>query len=531
MTQDLREQTIERITVAMQSGQSPCLPELVQIIHALSSKATDISVSDLADLVEKHVAVMAKVIAAANSFGYNPTGLEIATVRQAIQVIGFDRIRTLVTSLVLVRHAVNQQESAEQRNTAILALCSGLVAQALADDRALADPEQAFVAASLRHLGKLLITSYLYRDFKTITALSAKMPEREAYLQILGITPLALAHEILSRANLPPVILGTLHEYRSSSTHAESGESATLLALADLSEKLCALALDKQTLGPDFAAKAHQLAQRYDLRLRLTHNDVGTVIGAMGERLAEFTHSLGCSGFAKDFVATLRWRTQGKPLPASGPIKPANTQNNPRDGEVLPSDDEYDPLDTQQLSQEPSTGDVVDIKVRHWRDGLVSLSSSLDEPEIDMNVLFSQALNCVREGFGATESVLLTVDKDQRSFIATQGTGQVFRQIRGDRAVRRDEKNVLGVCMSRRENVVIHDTSDVKIAPYLPPWCSPGEGWSSFVAIPIYEQTYCFALLLVGWSEPRHINLTPEQTKILRSLLSVLAAARRLTSA
>jgi len=133
----------------------------VQLIQALSAKAREISVTDLAEIVQKHVTVMAKVIAVANTLGYNPSGIEIGTVSQAIQVIGFERIRSLVTSLILVHDAVDATAAMDQRDTAMLALCSGLVAQQVSRDRGTPDPEQAFVAASLRNFGRLLLATYL----------------------------------------------------------------------------------------------------------------------------------------------------------------------------------------------------------------------------------------------------------------------------------------------------------------------------------------------------------------------------------
>ena len=139
----LAARTIEQITSGMNSGQAPCLPELVQLIQTLSAKAIDVSVTELAELVQKDVSVMTKVLTAANTLGYNPGGVPIGTVTQAIQVIGFDHIRTLAMSLMLMRHADDSQSAEEKRQATMLALSSGLVAQSLSQTHGIAAPEEA----------------------------------------------------------------------------------------------------------------------------------------------------------------------------------------------------------------------------------------------------------------------------------------------------------------------------------------------------------------------------------------------------
>jgi hypothetical protein len=176
-----------------------------------------------------------------------------------------------------------------------------------------------------------------------------------------------------------------------------------------------------------------------------------------------------------------------------------------------------------------NSAEELEIRSKHWRDGLVSLTAFLSEPSIDMGSVHSLALDFVRQGFGAPEALVLRMDADQRSYIATNGVGPVFKRIRGDRAVRKDERTVFGIAMSRRENVVIHNTSDPKILPYLPAWCSAVGGWGAFVAIPICEQNSCFSLMIVAWPQPCQIVISPDNAKLLRSLLTTVGAARRLS--
>jgi len=565
----LARATITRIEEAMHSGQAHCLPELVQIIHSLSSKATSISVEDLADRIERHVAVMARVIAAANTFGYNPGRAEIATLRQAIQVIGFERIRSLVTSLLLVRHAGDHEAAHEQRGAALGAVISGLMCQTIAADRGIVDPELAFIAASLRQLGRLLLATYLPEDYRQALA----QPGNTGFIAVFGLTPLTLTREILGKAHFPKKLLDCMHEPGEDQAPHLTGESAALQGLSEYSEQLSTLVMSSAAEREHFAQQVAELGRRHGERLAFTPEQLGSLMGFVGDRLEQFTGKLGFKGVSGEAVAALRYRSNRPNATAPALAKPkaeppkrlANgeavptadtaarpTQTNPPT--ATPSPKQPDPVPAKpmpdlgkeaapsgiapapaeaapdQATQATTPTTAADIQIRHWRDGLVSLTASLGENTIQLGSLYSLALDFVRRGFGAQEALLLSIEKDGKHFAAACGVGQVFERVDGSRCVQRDERTVLGVCIARRENVLIHNTGDPRTDAYLPAWCRMGNGWGAFVSIPLHDQNHCFALMLVAWPKPVHIGLSAEHARLLRSITATVSAARRLSN-
>ena len=537
----LAARTIESAKAGMQSGRSSCLPELVQLIQALSAKAREISVTDLAEIVQKHVAVMAKAIAVANTMGYNPSGIEISTVAQAIQVIGFERIRSLVTSLILVHDAVDSTAAGDQRDAAMLALCSGLVAQQVSRDRGSPDPEQAFVAASLRNFGRLLLATYLTEQYQETRRLTGAKPTDEAYREIFGLTALELGFELLQSTNLPTGVLDALREFSPQTLAMVGPDSASLLIVSEFAVKLCELAMDRELANEEFNRQVRELLARFEPHLSFTPEGIASVMTATGERMAEFMKSLGFGSFGRDVVDQLRWRAGGKPpaaqIPAASPTpRPAPAASAPRRETVSPAASE----DTGATPPQPKTLPVplpaddtpasapkIEIEQKSWHEGVDLLSRCLEEPRPDFSKIQRLALEQVRKGFGAPEAVLLSMDSDHRNYVATLGHGKLINQIRGDRAVRCDERTVLGICLGRRENVVIHDTTDARIAPYLPARCAGKRGLGAFVAMPLHDRKLCFALIIVGWLEPRKIVITPEHNKLLQSLLVLVSTAYR----
>ncbi len=543
----LAARTIESAKAGMQSGRSSCLPELVQLIQALSTKAREISVTDLAEIVQKHVTVMAKVIAVANTLGYNPSGIEISTVAQAIQVIGFERIRSLVTSLILVHDAVDATAAVDQRDTAMLALCSGLVAQQVSRDRGAPDPEEAFVAGSLRNFGRLLLATYLEDQYHEARQLAGDKLTDEAYREVFGLTALELGFELLQSTNLPTGVLDALREFSPQTFAMVGPESASLLIVSEFAVKICELAMDRELTTDEFNRQVRELLDRFEPHLSFTPEAIATVMTATGDRMAEFMQSLGFSSFGREVVDLLRWRAGGKPLAARPPAASPTPRTKPA-AEAPPARSALHgkavspaaPAETaaprprgKMLSaplpadDTPASAPAIEIEQQSWHEGVDLLSRCLEDPRPDFAKIQRLALDHVQKGFGAPEAVLFSLESDRRNYVATLGQGRLIRHIRGDRAVRRDERTVLGICLSRRDNVVIHDTTDPRIAPYLPAWCAGKHGLGSFVAIPLHDHDQCFALIIIGWPEPHKIVITPEHNQLLHSLLAPVATAYR----
>jgi HD-like signal output (HDOD) protein len=110
-----RERTLAKIQQGMQDGVCACLPELLRMIHTLSAKVPELAVQELADLIKNDTVVLERVIHAANSVGYNPTGVPISSVGEAIQIIGFDRVRSLSMALILLENSHAWQYREERR--------------------------------------------------------------------------------------------------------------------------------------------------------------------------------------------------------------------------------------------------------------------------------------------------------------------------------------------------------------------------------------------------------------------------------
>jgi HD-like signal output (HDOD) protein len=184
--------------------------ELIRIIREISAKADTLSIGELAEYIHREPSTMVRIVAIANSLGFNPSGVQITSVHQAIVAVGFERLRNLAISLLLLDQAQSPFTAAANRELASLALLSGLFAANLSRRRLWVDRDLAFVCGALRDYGRMLMATFLPEEYSTLAREAGNDFTDDACRSVLGLTPLQLGHDILSLMELPETITGTL---------------------------------------------------------------------------------------------------------------------------------------------------------------------------------------------------------------------------------------------------------------------------------------------------------------------------------
>jgi hypothetical protein len=163
--------------------------------------------------------------------------------------------------------------------------------------------------------------------------------------------------------------------------------------------------------------------------------------------------------------------------------------------------------------------------------------SDLPEPEIGLADLpaapaarptdlpgtgdWAEALEHVRANFGADECWAFLKQGGGQSLPLVCGTGKNWQAFQAHAALRSDERTVFGVCLSLCGNVVIHDTGEAPLAPYLPDWFhGAGQPPGAFVLVPLHDGVKANGLVLIGWHKAQRLNLSVEQTEFARQLLA-----------
>lgn len=530
------QQTLERARAVLQSGRGAGLPELLKLIESLSTDIQKVTIGELVELIEKDAAVMARVLSVANTLAHNPGIAPLSSLTHAIHQIGFQRIRSLAVSLMLIESTGRDGNPPEQREAATEALCAGLIAQGCAQSLGSVEPELAFACATLRQFGCIVLPVVSLELYREARALCADRSENAAFKDRFGLTPLELTRQLLSAIRLPDEVLRTLQDCQPESMGGVATRfDARLLGIADFGGRLARCALDGKLRPEEFAEESQRLARRFDRLLPGAAELVGPALIHTDTRLAGFSR---CNGVSALPAANLK-RIHARVVDAAEAALPAGETPAAVGLEtaVKQTDSGTEvPFPIEAAAALPATTAATEPAVLR--------RSDLPEPEIRLADLptaiparagelpvaddWTAALEHVRANFSADECWAFLKQPGGQSLPLVCGTGENWQAFQAHAALRSDERTVFGVCLSLRGNVVIHDTGEARLVPYLPEWFhGAGHPPGAFVLVPLHDGVKANGLVLIGWQKAQQLNLSVDQTEFARQLLAQVNARAR----
>ncbi len=535
----LANQTIARIQQALESRASAGLPEVIKLIEELSSRAFSISVQELGDLISRDTMVTAKIIQAANTFGFNPFGGIVKTISQAIHIVGFTKIRNLALSMLLLENTLQGSHSEAQRESAALALCGGLLAQSLASDKSAQDPEQAFVFACLRQYGRLILTSFLPQEFEQVEKRPANESEVAASRRILGLSPLELTYVLFEASRFPREILRYMQDLPPARLAAAStGPEDEMAAIAQFSGELAELVVSPRITAAEFSQRAEGLRKTYGAKLELPEDAIAGVVQAVDTGLRAFNRSYGGRAISGGVLQRIAARV-AKAEPALPGSELSDT--NPTGGRVPPavSTVAEAPVDAAAAIADglvpaaapappPAAAPLAPDGAAILTEALLQLTELMTADAIDLRAMESVALGAMQSALRLRDCLFFTRDGTKGAYAAQTGHGDLLGQIRGRPVIDATRRDVFGICLTRREDVLIRDTSDPKLSAFLPDWLMSAGTVRSFILLPLVGDAGVFALIVGTRSIAEPVHLNTREIQLLKAIRQHLKSARRI---
>lgn len=175
------------------------LPVLGAVVKSLNllTEDQDARVHQLAETILKDSNLTSQLLRAANSIHFNPGGGAINTVTRAIIQVGFEGVRNICISLLLVDQLLGHQP----RDRLLLAMArafhAAVQARALMPRTEAESGEQVFIAALLYHVGELAIWSKGGEQADQLDRLLHEgISETDACAEVLGLQFKALTREV-----------------------------------------------------------------------------------------------------------------------------------------------------------------------------------------------------------------------------------------------------------------------------------------------------------------------------------------------
>ncbi len=509
MPPSLARKTIIEIESALADRKTTAINEIIQLIQQLAAKAFSISVNELSELIGRDPTITEKVISAANTLGYNPGGASVGTISDAIHTVGFEKIRNLAISLTLSEFAGQGSNAYEQRQTAALCVCSGMLAKQLhKTPEADRDSELIFVCASLRNYGRLLLSTFKADDYRLARSHALDMPEDEAFEIVFGLTPLALGQAILERTNLPKNIMYSLRKLTKEVTSrpAYSVEDETLL-LSELAVELSAVVFDEKVSPEAFNHAIGGVLSRFSICYPLSIEAVNEALLQVDEDISALNRAVGISNRQSPATEKLQARLNSTHIPKPPQHAQIVAQTKPKPIAEMSEEE-------RQAFSNTTFGQAVD-----------TISSALQP---GAKVRFETIFNAVCTAFSDAanlENCLIFVREefDLNSLSARYGSGKLFTKVKNRPIISPEKKDIFSICLARKEDILIQDTSTGKISKVIPDWIHAAGDTSSFIILPVNFDKTLRSIIVGTVSEGRHIDLSETDLKHLRSIRAMIS--------
>jgi putative nucleotidyltransferase with HDIG domain len=256
-----------------ETGDLPTLPKVTMEVAQLVDSPTA-SANKVATALGRDQVLTAQVLKMANSAFYGAPR-RISTVTDAIVLLGMHTIRDMTMAVscqdVLDREVISY--AIRRGDLWKHSMCVGYAAQQIAKLARYRVTEEAFVAGLLHDIGKVLISTYLSKEFGEVMVHAQDMNQSfsNAEQDVLGFDHAEVGARLTEHWNLPSHLVQAIRYHH---TPSQQDPSSPLTSIVHLADVLCI------TLGIGLGTDGLQYSLEYNT-LEMLHLDDAAVDGLL----------------------------------------------------------------------------------------------------------------------------------------------------------------------------------------------------------------------------------------------------------
>lgn len=158
---------------------------------------------ELVRVILKDLGLTSQILRLANSAMYNHSGRPIMSVAHAIIMLGWDKVRSMVSTVRFIEHFANRSPCL--RELLLLSVLTAVHGRDVAEAIGYPRPEEAYICGLFRNLGEILIACYYPQEYSRIivTMHEEKIPEAPACWRVLDFAWDEVGARIAACWNMP----------------------------------------------------------------------------------------------------------------------------------------------------------------------------------------------------------------------------------------------------------------------------------------------------------------------------------------
>lgn len=489
----------------------PALSDSVLRIQNIASSDTE-SVNSVTNEILKDVALTNKLLRMVNTAHHAHRG-SINTVSRAVNLVGFNGIRNMALSLVLLEHMQDKAHAGQLKEEFLRSLMAGSIGGELCAGSSAS--EEAFIGAMFQNLGRLLVQFYFPEEASQVRKLlqSSREPVSEATASshVLGLTFEELGLGIAKAWGLPVSMQRSMRKPTGAAPTrppTDADERMRWIALA--SNEIADVLL--HSAAEDVDARVQAVTSKYVSALGVGSKAIYAATSTARKKLIELAAAMEIRVLPGSAAANLL------SMPAL-PSGKANDEAQVRETEngiaAFALQATHAPaLDSQNVAA-PKDSQVIDTLTA----GIQDITNAMVE-DFKLTDVLRMILETMIRALQFDHIIFCMRDAKTETMTGRFGLGQgveVFAK--GFKVpLKAATPDLFAVVCQKGTDTLISDATEPRMAQRLPDWYRKGLNAHTFLLLPLMIKGAPFGLIYADKKSLGSLELDEKELALLRTL-------------
>lgn len=511
MKQELQEYLSETHDAAtefllqrMRSKQDfPALSGIISEINQIVSSESE-STSKLAGVILHDLALTNKLLKLVNAASYGQFGGTINTISKAVVILGFETVRNIATSLILLEFLQNKPQATQLKEEIVKAVFSGVVAAQLSARQDICDIEEAMVCSMFHNLGRMLAIYYFFEESQEISHLMEQgESEKEAAVKILGIPYAELGLSVVRSWNFPPRLLAGMRKLSGEKIKAAHGELDNLAMTVNLAHELCEISTSANIQNKQQSLV--DLAARYGDAIKISDQELSGAIHTGLSELSNRSAMLGISTVNSPMLSRVR-QWNGRSLQTAQAKNKGIPDGMTRLDQAVIQNGEGDAV-TQMLDPDA----ILSAGIQDVTNSMVG--------EFKLNDILQMVLETMHRGMGFNRTLIMIRNNKLGTMVARFGFGTGINEVIPRFSFPlKFVPDVFHLSIEKGLDISIADIYALNIADKIPNWYRDAVNAPGFILLPLMLNDKAIGLFYADMLEANSLNISQQQLSLLRTL-------------
>jgi serine/threonine protein kinase len=489
----------------------PALSDAVVRIQSMATSETE-SVGSVTNEILKDVALTNKLLRLVNSVEYARGG-NISTVSRAVTLVGFNGIRNMALSLVLLEHMQDKAHAAQLKEEFLRCLMAGNIGGELCPVQR--DSEEAFIGSMFQNLGRLLTQFYFPEESSRIRSLVQNkrepISESAASAMVLGLTFDDLGVGVSKTWGLPEGIQRCMRKpIGAPPSFAPTDNAERIRWIAQASNEIADVLLQCDPKEAD--ARIALLTKKYAAAIGVGAKDIQLATTKARQKLIEMATAMELrvapgSAAAKllKFPDDLAKQADAIKAQAEGNLAPFTLQATQTTGAAGGSG-------TQATAAHSQVADTLSAGIQDITNAMVEDFKLSDVLRMILETMF-RALEFER-------IIFCMRDAKTETIVGRFGLGSNLEKCLPVFKVnlKAATPDLFGVVCIKGTDTMINDATQDRIVQRLPDWYRKTVNAPTFLLLPLHIKGAPFGLIYADKAKPDALQLNEKELALLRTL-------------